>query len=105
MIVQQVLDGFNYSFCGSAIPQFRYDSLTGFSRKDVINQAFKIFNCAKLVGTLLNGDWPLGIGPHGQARNTEVGGLFLNASGVGDSETTIEHKIHEADIIQRLHRV
>src|SRR3546814_18541685 len=47
-------------------------------------------------------DRPLRVGAQRQAGNVQVGGLLLNAAGIGDREPGVADQVHELVVAQRL---
>jgi len=63
--------------------------MTKSSGKDGFYMILKILQCANSVGALVDGDRTLSIWPHCQTRDTEVGSLLLNTTGVCNSSQPI----------------
>ena len=89
-----------------AVPEFNLFSLSGgFRCKDCLDFVFDIFQAAQAVSTVDCGNGPLGIGPHGQTRNPQIGCLLLDAAGICNGKAAMEYQVHESDIVKRLHRI
>lgn len=57
------------------------------------------------IGAHLTGDRALGIGPHGDARDTEDGGFFLNPTAIGEDHARIGDQAEEREIAQGFDQV
>ena len=82
-----------------AVPQVDFRILILAAGQNALNIVFKRFSGAQAIGACGDGDGPLGVGPQGQTRNTQVGGFFLDTSGVGQGKTAVEHQVHKPDVV------
>ena len=81
-----------------SIPEFNVIGWLAFSCKQCLDLGFQIFQSAELIATLIDGDGPFGIGPHGQTGYSQIASLFLNPARIRNDQTGIEEEIHEPDI-------
>jgi len=56
----------------------------------------------ELVGPSTYRDGPLRVRPERQARDSQIGGLFLQSPGIGDDEPGFFHKADRVQVIHRL---
>ena len=87
---------------GVTIPELWTFALGPGRRKRLVHCAQKLRGLDETVGALRDGDRPLGVVAQGRAGNPEVGGLFLDAAGIGDGDAAVHHEIHELHVAQRL---
>ena len=88
-----------------AVPEFGYPSLVGVAGEGGGDLRLHVLQGAELVGALGDSDGPLGVGAQGKAGDAQVGGLLLQAAGVGDRQAAVEDQVHESDVVQRFQQL
>src|SRR5918992_4850387 len=92
-----------HSLGGKAVPPLRLKRLPLVGAIDSSYEPFQrvVSDAKQRVGAALDGDWPLGVLPEREARNSENGGLFLDPARVGDNGVGVQHQGEKTQVALR----
>src|SRR6188508_2017603 len=87
---------------GKSIPTVRTAALRPLTGEHALDALQQVERLNQAIGSLRDGDRPLGVLAQRQARNAEVRRLFLHAARIGDCRGRAADERHELYVAERL---